>query len=118
MNDDVTTLTDLKKTLAQFVAEREWNRFHTPKNIAASICIEAAELLEDFQWLEADQCERDKLPPEKLHAIGEECADVLAYLLSLANRLGLDLAEVYDRKMKRNAEKYPIEQFRGRSGSE
>jgi len=106
MNDDVTTLTDLKRIMAKFVDERDWNRFHTPKNLAASICIEAAELLEHFQWREADQCERNKLPPEKLLEIGDECADVLAYLLSLANRLDLDLAEVFDRKMKQNAEKY------------
>ena len=118
MNDDVTTLADLKRTMANFVGERDWNRFHTPKNLAASICIEAAELAEHFQWREADQCERDRLPPEKLQEIGDECADVLAYLLSLANRLEFDLTEVFDRKMKRNAEKYPIERFRGRSGSE
>jgi len=108
MNDDSTTLTELKKTIAQFVDERDWNRFHAPKNVAMSICIEAAELLEHFQWLDADQCERDAISPEKLHEIGEECADVLAYLLSLANRLDLDLADVFERKMKRNAEKYPL----------
>ena len=118
MNDNVTTLAELKQTMAQFVGERDWNQFHTPKNLVASICIEAAELLEHFQWLKADQCERDKLSPEKLHGIGEECADVLAYLLSLANQLDLDLAEVYERKMKRNVEKYPIERCRGKSGSE
>ena len=118
MNDNITTLTELKRKVAQFVAERDWNQFHTPKNLAASISIEAAELLEHFQWREAEQCERDKLSPEKIHEIGEECADVLAYLLSLANRLGLDLSEIYERKMKRNAEKYPIERYRGRSGNE
>jgi NTP pyrophosphatase (non-canonical NTP hydrolase) len=117
MNDATTTLTDLKKIVATFVDERDWNRFHSPKNVAASVCIEAAELLEHFQWLEADQCERNALSPEKLNEIGEECADVLAYLLSLANRLDLDLADVLERKMKRNAEKYPIEQFYGRSGN-
>ena len=118
MNDDTATLTDLKKLVAQFVDERDWNRFHSPKNVAMSICIEAAELLEHFQWLEPDQCERNSLSPEKLHEIGEECADVLAYLLSLTNRLDLDIADIFERKMKRNAEKYPIERFYGRSGDD
>ena len=117
MNDDVTTLSELKRTMAHFVGEREWEQFHTPKNLAASICVEAAELLEHFQWLRADQCERDELSPQKLHEIGEECADVLAYIFSLANRLDIDLAEVFERKMKRNAEKYPVERCRGRSGT-
>jgi len=103
--------------MAHFVGEREWEQFQTPKNLAASICVEAAELLEHFQWLEPDQCERDKLSPQKLSEIGEECADVLAYLLSLANRLDLDLAEVFERKMKQNAEKYPVGRCRGRSGT-
>ena len=116
MNDDSTTLSDMKKLVAKFVDERDWNRFHSPKNVAASICVEAAELLEHFQWLTPEKC--DSLPPEKLREIGEECADVLAYLLSLANRLDIDLAEVFERKMKRNAEKYPAERFYGRSGNE
>jgi len=107
MNDNATTISELKAIIARFVDERDWNRFHTPKNLATSICIEAAELSEHFQWLTADQCERNALSAEKLHEIGEECADVLAYLLSLANRLDIDLADVFERKMKRNAEKYP-----------
>ena len=108
MNDRKTTISELKELVARFVDERDWNRFHTPKNLATSICIEAAELAEHFQWLESHQCERSALSPEKLHEIGEECADVLAYLLSLVNRLDLDLADVFERKMKRNAEKYPV----------
>ena len=107
MNDNATTISELKAIIARFVDERDWNRFHTPKNLATSICIEAAELSEHFQWLTADQCERSALSSEKLHEIGEECADVLAYLLSLANRLDIDLADVFEQKMKRNAEKYP-----------
>ncbi len=118
MNDAVTTLADLKETVARFADQRDWGKFHTPKNLAMSLSIEAAELLEHFQWLEPDRCERNALSPEKLHEIGEECADVLAYLLGLANRLDLDLAKIFEQKMERNAEKYPAEQFRGRYGHE
>lgn len=116
MNDSETTLETLKEIVRQFAAERDWRQFHTPKNLAMSIAIEAAEILEHFQWLDPRHAERENFPPEKLKRIGEECADVLAYLLGLTDRLEIDLASAFQDKMLRNAEKYPRERFRGRYG--
>lgn len=116
MTDSDTTVETLKETVRDFAQKRDWRQFHTPKNLALSVVIEAAELLEHFQWLEARQTERDRLSPEKKEEIGAECADVLAYLLGLADRLEIDLAEAFERKMERNRRKYPEERFRGRYG--
>lgn len=116
MNDQLTTLEDLKQLVARFVAEREWRQFHTPKNLAMSLAIEAAELMEHFQWLEPDESRAVAKAPVKLGAIGEELADVLAYTLAMANELGLDLSTVLAEKMQKNASKYPADEFRGRWG--
>lgn len=115
-SDSDTTIETLKNLVRRFSADRDWSRFHTPKNLAMSIAVESAEILEHFQWLDPEHAEKERLSPEKLDRIGEECADVLAYLLGLTDRLEIDLASAFRKKMLRNAEKYPIEQFRGRYG--
>lgn len=106
--DDTTTLAQVKARVAQFVAERDWGHHHQPKNLSMSIAIEAAELMEHFQWGPGQTLESLQADPDRLHAVGEEVADVLAYTLSLANALDLDLAEIFELKMKRNEQKYPI----------
>ena len=116
MNDSDTPLEILKEMVRQFARQRNWQQYHTPKNLAGSIAIEAAELLEHFQWLTPEQTEREQLPPEKVRKIAEECADVLAYLLGLADRLEIDLAAAFEKKMRRNEEKYPVSKFRDRYG--
>lgn len=88
-----------------FADERGWDRFHTPKNLAAAMSVEAAEVLEHFQWL--TEAESKALPPEKRDAVALELADVLLYLVRLADRLGIDLLDVAKRKMALNAAKYP-----------
>jgi len=114
MNDSNTTIADLKALMERFVAERAWQPFHDPKNLSASIAIEAAELMEHFQWLRSDQLESLPDDAEKMAAIGEELADVFGYVLSFANRMNIDLASTLKTKMEKNARKYPPEQFRGR----
>lgn len=116
MHDETTTLADLRQAMRQFVAERDWQQFHSPKNLAMSIAIEAAELMEHFQWLEVDASRRVVDDPARLHAIGEELADVLTYCLAMANALELDVSSAIKAKMEKNAMKYPAEQFRGKSG--
>lgn len=111
--DDLTTLQDLKARVAQFVGERDWEQFHTPKNLSMSIAIEAAELMEHFQWMTVEQSRN--LPPEALAEIGEELADIVIYSLSLANVLGLDLARTVTEKMAKNIRKYPADKVRGKS---
>jgi dCTP diphosphatase len=116
MSDQTTPVADLKALVAKFVQERDWNQFHSPKNLSMSIAIEAAELMEHFQWLTIDQSRDVFAQPEKLAAIGEELADVLCYSLALANELKIDVAEAVRHKMIKNAVKYPAAEFRGRFG--
>ncbi len=111
--DSQTTLQDLKEKMADFVRERDWEQFHTPKNIAMSIAIEAAELMEHFQWLTVEQSKQ--LDTEALNDIGEELADIVIYSLSMANFLKLDLAETVLAKMAKNIRKYPADKVQGKS---
>lgn len=107
MADSVITVELLKKRVEQFVVERDWRQFHTPKNLAMSVAIEAAELMEHFQW---NDPKKEDLTPEKRIAIEDEIADVFAHLLSLCRELDIDLSDVVERKMKKNELRYPIEQ--------
>ena len=118
MSDQATTIAELRENVAAFVAERDWQQFHAPKNLAMSLAIEAAELMEHFQWISAEESRRLPEDPEKLGPIGEEMADVLCYLLALANELEIDLSAAFFDKMGKNAEKYPAAEYRGRYGAD
>ena len=111
MNDD--TLIRLRDALRRFAAERDWERFHTPKNLAMALVGETGEVIEHFQWLstEESQC----LPPPRRDEVALELADVLLYLVRLADVLDIDLAEAAQRKLAINAGRYPVEKARGRS---
>ncbi len=113
-NDANTTVTELRQLVDQFVRERSWYPFHDPKNLSASIAIEAAELMEHFQWLRSDQLEGVRADDAKMAAIGEELADILAYVLSFADTMNIDLSTALARKMIKNAQKYPADDFQGR----
>jgi dCTP diphosphatase len=106
-------LTELRDRLRRFADERDWRQFHAPKNLAIALSVEAAELLEHFQWLSEDASR--ELPPADLAKVREELADVLLYLVRLADELGVDLAAAARDKIKRNAEKYPAAKARGTS---
>jgi len=106
-------LRDLRDELRAFAAARDWDQFHSPRNLAAALAVEAAELLEPFQWLSEEQSRA--LPPETRAAVEEELADVLLYLVRLADKLDVDLAEAARAKIARNGEKYPVEKARGSS---
>jgi dCTP diphosphatase len=107
------TLTDLRDRLRVFAAEREWDPFHNPKNLAMALTREAGELLEHFQWLTFE--EAATLTPERHAEVALEAADVLLYLVRLCDKLGIDLAAAADRKLQINAERYPVEKARGRN---
>lgn len=94
---------ELQKKIEKFNEERDWDQFHSPENLAKSICIEAGELLECFQWND----EYD------LNEVKDELADVLNYCIQMANKLGVDPKQIVLEKMKKNANKYPIEKSRG-----
>ena len=116
MPDADTTLAQLKQLVNDFVDRRDWHRFHSPKNLAMSIAIETAELMEHFQWISMEDSRRVAEVPDRLAEVEEELADVLCYSLAMANELGLDLSEAIRRKMAKNEQKYPAEQYRGRFG--
>jgi NTP pyrophosphatase (non-canonical NTP hydrolase) len=114
MADRETTVQELRDLMAAFVAERQWEQFHDPKNLAASIAIETAELMEHFQWLRTDELAAVRDDSAHMAKIREEVADVFAYLLSFANSQNIDLADALREKMKHNSQKYPAEDYRGR----
>lgn len=100
-----TGMDDLANRLRAFAAERDWERFHTPKNLASALIVEAAELLEHFQWLTPEQSQQ--LTAAQRTEVAHEMADVLIYLTRLADVMGVDLLAAAERKLKLNAEKYP-----------
>jgi len=107
MNDSDTTLSELRELVREFRDRREWGRFHTPKNLSMAIAVEAAELMEQFQWLAQDEAWALTEDAGRLKLIGEELADILIYALSFAEALHLDLATAVVDKLARNAKKYP-----------
>lgn len=105
------SLEALAAELRDFATERDWDQFHSPKNLTMALAVEAAEIMEHFQWLTEEQSYA--LPPEKLHQVREEIADVLIYLARLADRLGIDLLEAAAKKLEVNRAKYPADKVRG-----
>ena len=103
----------LAQRLEQFAQARDWQQFHSPKNLASALVVEAGELLEHFQWLTEEQSRN--LESDKKQAVAHEMADVLLYLVQLSSALGIDLMDAAQRKMEINAQKYPVEQARGSS---
>ena len=105
------SLVRLRDALREFSAARDWDQFHTPRNLATALAVEAAELLEPFQWL--DEAGARDLPPDTRAAVEQEMADVLLYLVRLADRLGVDLEQAAHAKIALNAVKYPVDKARG-----
>ncbi len=104
---------ELIESIRKFARERDWEKFHSPKNLAMALSVEVSEILEHFQWL--TQEESRNLPPEKLAEVKDEIGDVLVYLLNLADKLGIDPLEAARGKMVKNAEKYPASAVHGRA---
>jgi dCTP diphosphatase len=117
MADHQETIAELRQVVDQFVQERNWAQFHNPKNLSMALAIEAAELMEHFQWLDLDESRTLADDAERLAAVGEELADVMCYALALANALKLDVADSVRAKMIKNSRKYPAAEFRGRWGA-
>jgi dCTP diphosphatase len=114
MTDAGTTIAALKRLVADFRDRRDWEQFHTPKNLSMSIAIEAAELMEEFQWLTSEESRRLRDEEESLTRLGEELADVIIYCLSFADSLEIDVSEAVRDKLAKNASKYPEDEYRGR----
>ncbi len=103
----------VQNKLREFAEEREWGQFHSPKNLATALAVEAAELLEPFQWLKEEESHRLAESPADYAQVEEEIADVMIYLLRLADVLGVNLELAVENKIRRNGEKYPVALARG-----
>jgi NTP pyrophosphatase (non-canonical NTP hydrolase) len=114
MPDSTTTVAQLRAAMAQFVAERDWEQFHSPKNLAMALAVEAAELMEHFLWIDNDTSRTIAREPKQAGAIADEIADVAGVVFALCNALRLDLSDAIASKMSRNVLKYPVEKIRGR----
>lgn len=111
-DDQQTTVAELREVVHRFVAARDWQQFHSPKNLSMSLAIEAAELMEHFQWITTD-ASRELETAEKREDVADELADVLCYALAIANELDIDVSQSLHRKMVKNEAKYPAAEYRG-----
>ena len=114
MSDTMTTVATLRDAMRLFVAERDWEQFHSPKNLVMGLAVEAAELMEHFLWIENQASRQVVDDAGKLGEIADEMADVACYLLALSDSLGIDLSEAILGKLEKNAQKYPVEKCKGR----
>ena len=114
MSDQTTTVADLRAMMKKFVDERDWSQFHNPKNLSMAIAIEAAELMEHFQWIEGHRAGDIRDAADEFQLVREELSDILAFALSFANALDIDISDALQEKMVKNAKKYPADEFRGR----
>ncbi len=114
MPDSTTTLDALRAEVARFVAERDWDVYHTPKSLSMSIAIEAAELMELFQWLDNQPSRQAAQETDRRAALAGELADVLIYALALANTTGIDITDAVLTKLARNQQRFPPGQLPSR----
>jgi len=112
--DQDCLVSKLKAEVNQFVSERDWEQFHSPKNLSMSIAIEAAELMEHFQWVTVPEARLLTRDPEKYEQVIQEVADIAIYILSLCHSLNIDLSEAIGKKLKLNRKKYPMEEYWGK----
>lgn len=111
--DQTVTIEELKRLIVKFRDDREWKKYHTPKDLAISISVEANELLEIFQWKTNEEVEILLKNKENFEKVIEELADVTTYCLNMADIIGVDLSDAVKKKVKQNSEKYPIEKIKG-----
>jgi NTP pyrophosphatase (non-canonical NTP hydrolase) len=114
MTDESTRVAELRQVIADFIAERDWHSYHDAKNLSMSIAIEAAELMERFQWVRSDELPALLASDAERAKIVDEVADIACYLLSFVNALDIDLSAAVRAKVAKNAVKYPVERFHGR----
>src|SRR5688500_855502 len=117
MNDLETRVADLRRLVDDFVTERDWHQFHTPKNLSLSLAIEAGELMEHFQWLTPEASRDVAADAARWADISDELDDVLCYALAITNELSIDLSQAIKANIAKNRLKYPADTFRGRYGA-
>ncbi len=112
--DKDTTIQDLKQIVEDFISARDWQQFHSPKNLSMALAIEAAELMEHFQWQTTEEAKQAMKDERVITEVSDELADILVYALAFANRNGIDISTAIRTKMVKNGRKYPAEKFKGR----
>lgn len=115
LSDSATTVSELRERVLAFVRERDWEQFHSPKNLSMALAAETAELMEHFLWATPEESRAVAADPSRRAKIAEELADVVIYALEFANATGLDVAASIEAKIEANARKYPVDKARGRS---
>ena len=113
-NDEDTTVAELRREIAAFIRERDWEQFHDPKNLSMASATEAAELMEHFRWVKNDPSREQIKDPKARAEVAEELADILAFTLSFANAANIDVTSALQAKMAKNARKYPADEYQGR----
>jgi NTP pyrophosphatase (non-canonical NTP hydrolase) len=113
MSDQDININSIKEKIKQFIRERDWEQYHHPKELAISLSLEAAELLELFQWKEKQSLEELKKDKDLMQKLKEELADIMIYAIDVANYIGIDVSDAILEKLKKNAEKYPVEKAKG-----
>jgi len=111
--DSAITLSVLREAVSRFVGERKWEKFHSPKNITESICIEASELLEIFQWCTTEESRALSRNPENVRRVSQELADVVIYCLALANAVQIDISDAVLSKLRESSRRYPVTRYKG-----
>ena len=111
--DNMTTVQDLKTVVEDFVAERDWAQFHSPKNLSMALAVEASELMDLFKWKTVEEAQKD-MKGKLLEEATDELADIMIYSIAFANRNGIDIAKAVTDKTKKNKVKYPADKFKGR----
>ena len=113
MSDEQTTLGELRSLINSFVDEREWQQFHSPKNLSMSISIESSELMELFQWLSLEEAKEVMKAGETRENAIDEIADIIIYAIAFCNRNNIDISNAIKQKMEKNIKKYPADKFKG-----
>ncbi|MGQ4832276.1 MAG: nucleotide pyrophosphohydrolase [Candidatus Asgardarchaeia archaeon] len=113
-NDSKTTISELKTIVQEFIEERDWDKYHKPKDIALSIAVEVGELLELFQWKSHEEVEKLLKQQSFKAKLEDEIADVLIYILSLGIHTNIDLSKAISKKMEKNKIKYPVDKYKGK----
>lgn len=114
MSDENTTVAALRELVKRFVDQRDWHQFHAPKNLSMALAIEAAELMEHFQWITAEASRTIGEDVNKRSEVSDELADIVCYALAIANELSIDIDTAMREKMKKNEAKYPAREYWGR----
>ena len=113
MKDELRKIHELKETMREYCEDRDWDQFHNAKDLAIGIVTEASEILEHFRFKSPSEVDKMLQNPEKKEAVEDEMADVLSFLVRMAQKYDMDLAEAFDRKLEKNRQKYPIDKCKG-----